>query len=262
MKLSLITINYNNLNGLEKTLKSVFSQKFLDYEYIIVDGGSNDGSRELIEKYKSRFAYSVSEKDAGIFNAMNKGILKSTGEYLLFLNSGDYLVSEDVLGEVFLTDNDADIICGKCRISDKGKIVGYFSPPVIHTFQTYYKTTIAHQATFIKRELFLNYGLYNEKLSIKADWEFWIRTIIKNNSIVKNVNVIVSDYNLEGISSSEDNELVSVTEMQEVMSFLPDRVLADYENWRIFSKDLILYEWLSNKPILKKWLYRLKKIIG
>src|SRR5258705_4030466 len=90
-RLSIITINYNNLTGLQKTMESVFTQSFADYEYIIIDGCSTDGSKEYIEHYGSRLAYRVSEKDKGVYDAMNKGIVRAKGEYLLMLNSGDYL---------------------------------------------------------------------------------------------------------------------------------------------------------------------------
>ena len=100
-KLSIITVNLNNKAGLQKTIESVFSQTFTDYEYLVIDGGSEDGSKELIKKYENKFVYWVSEKDKGIFNAMNKGILKASGEYLLFLNSGDYFYDSAVLDDVF-----------------------------------------------------------------------------------------------------------------------------------------------------------------
>ena len=96
-ELSIITINLNNCAGLQKTLDSVFAQTFTDYEYLVIDGGSTDGSAELIKKQENKFVYCVSEKDNGIYHAMNKGIRKATGDYLLFLNSGDYLVNDEVL---------------------------------------------------------------------------------------------------------------------------------------------------------------------
>ena len=101
MKLSIITINYNNLAGLQKTIESVVSQTFRDFEWIVIDGGSVDGSRELIERYANSFSYWVSEPDKGIYNAMNKGIVVAKGDYLLFLNSGDWLCDEMALERSF-----------------------------------------------------------------------------------------------------------------------------------------------------------------
>ena len=100
-QLSIITINYNNLAGLQKTFESVFNQTFQDFEYIVIDGGSTDGSKELIEQYHDKIDYWVSEPDSGIYNAMNKGIVRANGEYLQFLNSGDSLLGENILKNVF-----------------------------------------------------------------------------------------------------------------------------------------------------------------
>ena len=92
-KLSIITINYNNLEGLKRTVESVINQTSKEFEYIVIDGGSNDGSGAYIESKSEHIDYWVSEPDKGIYNAMNKGIAKASGEYLLFLNSGDHLFS-------------------------------------------------------------------------------------------------------------------------------------------------------------------------
>ena len=92
MKLSIITVNLNNLEGLKKTYESVVCQTFTDYEWLVIDGGSTDGSREFIEEHQDKFAYWCSEPDKGIYNAMNKGIVRAKGEYLNFMNSGDYFV--------------------------------------------------------------------------------------------------------------------------------------------------------------------------
>src|SRR5690606_22317295 len=110
-KLSIVTINLNNLVGLQKTMQSVFNQTFTDYEYIVIDGGSTDGSKEYIEKHTNKLVYWVSEKDGGVYEAMNKGIIKATGEYCNFLNSGDYFWNNSVL-EKSLVHNEVDIFYG------------------------------------------------------------------------------------------------------------------------------------------------------
>ena len=111
-KLSVITINFNNAIGLEKTIKSVIEQKFTDFEFVIIDGDSSDGSKEIIKKYSNKISYWVSEKDKGIYNAQNKGIERAIGEYCLFLNSGDYLVDTTVFQTVFSEKRTQDIIYG------------------------------------------------------------------------------------------------------------------------------------------------------
>ncbi|MEG1573526.1 MAG: glycosyltransferase family 2 protein, partial [Bacteroidales bacterium] len=111
-KLSIITINLNDAAGIEKTLKSIWEkQSFRDFEHIVIDGGSKDGSVEVIKKYEKNLAYWISEPDKGIYNAMNKGIAKATGEYLLFINGGDWL-ADDVLAEVFAIPFEEDIVYG------------------------------------------------------------------------------------------------------------------------------------------------------
>ena len=122
MKLSIITVNYNNRDGLQKTIDSVICQTFKDYEWIIIDGGSTDGSRELIEQYQDHFAYWCSEPDKGVYNAMNKGIAKAKGEYVNFMNSGDCFADANVLERLFADGYDEDIIAGLVQLSN-GKIL-------------------------------------------------------------------------------------------------------------------------------------------
>ena len=112
VKLSIITVNLNNLEGLKKTYESVVCQTFTDYEWLVIDGGSTDGSREFIEQHQDKFAYWCSESDKGIYNAMNKGIVRAKGEYLNFMNSGDYFVSDKTLAKVFSREINVDILYG------------------------------------------------------------------------------------------------------------------------------------------------------
>lgn len=116
-KLSIITVNLNNREGLRKTIESVICQSFSDYEYIIIDGGSTDGSKELIELYQNKVTYWISETDKGIYNAMNKGIKTGKGDYCLFLNSGDWLVNSTVIEKEFSDSKQADIIYGNTIFS-------------------------------------------------------------------------------------------------------------------------------------------------
>ena len=181
MKLSIITINYNNAVGLKKTLDSVAIQTYTDFEHIIVDGASSDGSVEIIHEYESTLTSHlsgddkvrdfvggssplasrlkwISEKDTGIYNAMNKGIRMSSGEYLLFLNSGDFLIAADVLEKVFENECSADILCARCNVSDNGKVIWTSNPPEKATFGTLYMVGLAHQSTFIRKSLFEQIG--------------------------------------------------------------------------------------------------------
>ena len=146
MKFSIITINYNNKDGLEMTINSVLGQSFQDFEYIIIDGGSTDGSIDVIKKYKSRIDYWVSEPDKGVYNAMNKGIGKATGEYINFMNSGDAYHLPSALETIAEMHSEADIIIGGYYETEKG--VSHTIPPQNVTLLTLMKYTINHQATF------------------------------------------------------------------------------------------------------------------
>jgi len=204
MKLSIITVNLNNKDGLQKTIDSVISQTFKDFEWIVIDGGSVDGSKELIEKYSDQISYWVSEPDKGIYNAMNKGIKQAKGEYVLFLNSGDYLFSTDVLQKIFSFNNSSDIIYGYVAREIDGTVqnlTGFLSKDDISLIDLYYQT-IPHQGSFFKTSLFERFGLYNENLKIVADREFYIKTIIYGNISVKFLPITVSYFDDGGISST------------------------------------------------------------
>lgn len=219
LKLSIVTINYNNHDGLLKTVESVIKQSYKNFEYIVIDGGSNDGSINILNEYNNKINYWVSEQDKGIYNAMNKGILVANGEYLLFLNSGDYLVSETTI-ENFLNDiNDYDIIYGRRNtVYNDGRI---------ESFETHSKLTlelflggysIPHQATLIKRQLFLTHGLYDENLKLVSDWKFFIMALFKHNCTYLFKDVYVVNFDGHGISSSESNYKLWLSEIEYVVN--------------------------------------------
>ena len=199
MKLSIITVNYNNKAGLQKTIDSVVAQTWRDFEWIIIDGGSTDGSKELIEQYQQHFAYWCSEPDKGVYNAMNKGIDKAQGVYLLFLNSGDVLYDEHVLQNVDDLHLDSDIISGQVERMDNHQLLRVYDNNILK--QLFY-STLNHQGTFIKSKLFDDM-MYDESYRIVSDWKFWIETIIKNNASLEVINMIVAIQDMTGISSEE-----------------------------------------------------------
>ena len=165
MKLSIITVNFNDAEGLERTIRSVISQTFHDYEFIIIDGGSSDNSKSIIEQHENQINYWVSEPDNGIFNAMNKGIIASKGDYLIFMNSGDYFYNEKVLED---SQNylGADFVIGQVKRKDTNTIMDYELSDI--SMMTFYSGAIPHQATFHKRSLFQD-SLYDEKLKISLN---------------------------------------------------------------------------------------------
>lgn len=203
MKLSIITINYNNVNGLQKTFDSVVSQTWKDFEWIIIDGGSTDGSRELIEQHQDEMAYWCSEPDRGIYHAMNKGLAKARGNYCFFLNSGDSFYSKDVTSRVLPYLDGTDFIIGNiylatdCRknLVKKGWFTGEGVIRVLNQF------SFPHQSTFIKREVFERYGNYREDMRISSDWWLSYQALIIGTATIKYIPCDISIYDVSGISS-------------------------------------------------------------
>jgi glycosyltransferase involved in cell wall biosynthesis len=230
MKLSIITINRNNTNGLEKTIQSVVCQKFIDYEYIVIDGNSTDGSVEIIKKYANHIHYWISEQDSGIYNAMNKGIQKATGEYVIFMNSGDCLMNENTLTNVFVKERSADLLAGnlikKWRKMEEKRII--FSPVTFYHF-ILGEATPHHQATFIKRTLFDEIGLYDEELKISSDWKFFLLAIFKYNKSVDILDEYIASMDTNGLSNSKKFFCYIEKEHDETLRKYFPRFLDDYK---------------------------------
>lgn len=201
-KLSIITICFNNNTGLRRTIDSVLPVLSSDVEYIIIDGGSTDGSRETIEAVADRLGYYCSEKDKGIYNAMNKGVAHAKGEYLLFLNSGDYLYSDKVIAEVLPTFDGTDIIYGNLIFlnPETGKEHLDIPPDKVNA-DTFFRGSLPHPATFIRRQLLIETP-YNEQLKIVADWEFFTKKIVWEGCSTKHIPYIISVFIEDGISST------------------------------------------------------------
>lgn len=209
MILSIITINLNNVIGLRKTMESLVGQTFCDYEWIVIDGGSTDGSKELLETYRKRITHLVSEPDSGIYEAMNKGIALAQGEYLLFMNSGDRFANHSVL-EYFFTHHDhADFIVG-CSIQEgKTPSSKALNRSMSLKEEVFFLCTGAypHQATFIRRTVFEKTGLYREDKRIASDWYQTINALFMRNATVSHLPVLVSICEKDGISSRMSREL-------------------------------------------------------
>jgi glycosyltransferase involved in cell wall biosynthesis len=243
-KLSIITINLNNAVGLKKTIESVVNQSYYQFEYIIIDGASIDDSVGVINMFKDKIDYWVSEKDNGIYHAMNKGILKACGEYCIFLNSGDLLV-DNILDNVFSLDFNEDIIYGNAIFEDKdGPInINQGCGKSSLSFYDFYSDTIRHQSAFIKRRLFDEYGLYDESFSIVSDWYFFIKAIIFGDATCQYRNINISHFDIGGIGTNftqqhkEERETV-------FRKLLPEKVIIDYENFHIMKQQ---FEMLSKE---------------
>ncbi len=201
MRLSIITINKNNASGLEKTIRSVISQSFKDFEYIVVDGDSTDGSKEIIARYRDVINITISEPDTGIYNAMNKGAKHAHGEYLLFLNSGDTLYSDAVIEDVLNYGLSTDLASGNCYNYSKKE--DFFEiPPTNLSLYTFIDGSLPHPSSFIKKELFNKIGGYHEEFKIISDWCFFIEATLLHNCSYSVIPITVASFNLYGISST------------------------------------------------------------
>jgi len=216
-ELSIITVNLNNVKGLQRTMDSIFQQTFTEYEYIIMDGGSTDGSKELIEKNAGKLSYWAREKDKGIYNAMNNGIGHVKGEYILFINSGDELIDKNSLSNAVSDLTGEDIIYGNVVFVKPDNSTYNSGFPAKLTFDFFVNYTLAHPATFIKTSLIKAMGGYDESLQICADWKFFMEAVFKRNVSYKMVNKIIAKFYLDGTSSHESNASLICAEREAVL---------------------------------------------
>lgn len=243
-KISIITINYNNAIGLKKTIDSVREQKYSDLEYIVIDGGSTDESAFIIKKNEVSISKWVSEKDNGIYHAMNKGIAMATGEYLLFLNSGDHFYKNDVLEESIINFTGEDILCFDIHLKDSENDFIHKHPDKL-TFLFLFEGTFAHQSVFIKKSLFEKVGFYNESLKIVSDWKFFIDAIVKHNATYKRINKILSTFYFGGISCTPEGVSLIKNERQEV---LKNEYFLYYDDYNLL---------INNKSLLNKERFKM-----
>lgn len=229
MKYSIITVNYNNKEGLRRTIESVINQAFQDFEYIVIDGGSTDGSTDVLKEYEAHINYWISEPDGGIYQGMNKGILKATGEYLNFMNSGDCFYDNKRLELIENCHFSDDIIVGSDYYYDPVTNKGFTSilPPRLSMYSLY-KGSFPHQSSFFRRNLFKD-CLYDETLRMVSDWKFFIQKIIIEDCTVSFFHDKVCQRDHEdGICAVYPDVLKK--EMDNLLDeFLPRRVRKDYE---------------------------------
>lgn len=269
MKLSIITINRNNAIGLEKTIRSVVAQTFKEFEYIVVDGASTDGSVDVIKRLEPEFAHLkwVSEPDTGIYNAMNKGIRMASGEYFQILNSADCLASKDVIERMLLALENSgypSILYGnmiKCFPDGRKLLDRSFAGNDI-TMLGMYKGTLNHDPAYIRRDLFDKYGYYDEDLRIVSDWKWYLQAIIFGGEKPQYVDIDVTLFDMTGIS--ETNKDLDKAERQQVLDQLvPKAVLADYEQYAFPMeqiKRLKRHSWAYKMVwFLERCLFKLEK---
>lgn len=238
MTLSIITINRNNASGLEKTMKSVLSQTCWEFEYVVVDGASTDGSVAVLQENAKRFGDHlkwVSEPDKGIYNAMNKGIGMASGDYIQILNSGDCLVSdlvvERMLNALSVSGYPSILYGNMLKDMPGGKIVRdkSFAGKEI-TFLGFYNGTLNHSPAYIRKSLFDKYGLYDEDLRIVSDWKWYMHAIILGAEKPVYADIDVTLFDMNGISET-NLELRDHEKSQEMSKLIPSAILADYQAW-------------------------------
>lgn len=268
MKLSIITVNLNNRDGLKRTIDSVVSQTFTDYEWIVIDGGSTDGSRELIEQYSNHFAYWCSEPDKGIYNAMNKGIAHANGEWLQFLNSGDFLYEKVTLEKVFYYQYQADVLYGDIIIQSKSNQPEYRAYPDRLNLNFFYESSLCHQSIFFKHILFSSRN-YNEKNRIVSDWEFGLQ-LFSQNFKFKHIPLIISVFDNNGISTLSESEIIKERK-NVLLDYIPIYFKQNVEiSTKIKNKEILIHKhkllrWIASQQekrliIISKLLEIIEKI--
>ena len=288
MKLSIITINYNNAEGLRKTLASVASQTYRNIEHIIVDAASTDGSVDVISDYESANRSSVhplaivwsSKKDKGIYNGMNIGIQRATGDYIQILNSGDILAADDVTERMMAALNTVHhtpytknsfpaIFYGNMLKSYDGKTIinrdtcggDMYTPD---SFLYFYKGTLNHDCAYIRRDLFEKYGLYNEQMKICSDWEWYVRAIVLGGEKPIYTNIDVTIFDMNGVSESygKNADIIKRERRGYLESILPPAVLWDYD---MYAFPIIQYQRLKKHHLwglvyfIERVLFKLEK---
>lgn len=273
MKLSIITINYNNASGLRKTLESVGAQTCQELEHVIVDGGSTDGSRELIEQYADTAKYPikwVSEPDAGIYNAMNKGIRMATSEYIEILNSADWLYDDKVVEKMLQALEEKqypDIMYGNMiKLYPNGNRVdtcgsNLYTPK---SFLYFYKGTLNHNCAYIRRSLFDKYGLYDEQMKICSDWKWYVDAIALGDVVPMYVNINVTYFDMNGVSESggKNADLIQKERREHLENVLPKTILNDYDQ---FAFPVLQYQRLKKYHLwglvyfIERVLFKLEK---
>ncbi|WP_298262448.1 glycosyltransferase family 2 protein [uncultured Lutibacter sp.] len=254
LSLSIISINFNNSKGLNKTIDSVLAQQWRNFEYLVIDGGSTDESIPIIKANEKHIDYWVSEKDSGIFNAMNKGIKKAKGNYLLFLNSGDVLNGSTALLDFIKHPNfKGDIIYGDYVFENGQKIYPDELTPLF-----FVKSSLPHQSTLFKRSVFEEMGLYNESYKIAADRAFYIACFLSSKYHFNHINYPLTKYDLTGLSNNPEFRILKKQEDKSILKAYYGVFYIDYKKLLELEQELGLLKRATFKGIVKRIKKRLK----
>lgn len=200
--ISVVTVVYNSEQFLEKTIKSIVSQSYPHIEFIIIDGGSKDGTIDIIKKYDSSIAYWKSEPDNGLYDAMNKGLQVATGDYVWFVNSGDEIYNNTIVEKIIASHNQADVIYGETMIiNEVGKELGIrrLKTPEQLTWRSLKAgMLVSHQAILVKRSLA---PMYDLQFKLSADFNWVIEVLIQSKNIV-NAKMVITKFLDGGLTKS------------------------------------------------------------
>lgn len=196
-KFSIITVCRNEEAAIRGTCESIVSQKYQNFEWVVVDGASTDGTLKILNKYRNEIHHFVSEPDAGIYNAMNKGAAMASGDYLIFMNGGDRFASSDVLDAVAQCP-DTDLIVGELEFADDGGVRTF--PSQLNSGYLR-RNMLPHQATFFHRSIFKRFGYFDESFKIAGDYEFFVRIIKKNKVLYHRILKVLAVFSGGGMSS-------------------------------------------------------------
>lgn len=235
--ITIITINYNNCEGLKRTLESVMSQNNRDeFEYVVIDGDSTDGSKELLRQYSEQIDIAVSEPDSGIYNAMNKGVRRASGKYLLFINSGDWLYDKNVIKDVLALDcikqEEYDIITGYVKMVNRAENIaklGTRGRPQQLSWQylVRHDNYIHHPSSFIRKRC-LEKRPYDESLKIVSDWRFFLELYLYDGATYKAIDKIITNFDI-GDNASGNTDLVMKERKKVIAEAIPPRILQESE---------------------------------
>lgn len=241
--LSVITVVYNNVDDIERTLLSVINQTYPNIEYIVIDGASTDGTLQIIEKYKDRIAKLISEPDKGIYDAMNKGLAHAMGDYVIFMNSADEFYSTETVANVFAAAPDADIYYGETEMigPDNGSLgQRRHKAPENFTWRDFkYGMSISHQAIYIRRSLVKSYDL---RYHLSADID-WVLYAAKKAKTIVNVRQYVAKYKVGGMSKHKHRQ--SLMERFDIMKRYYG-LLPTFFNHIVIASNLGTY-WLKHR---------------
>ena len=259
---SIITVSYNEVASIRQTLDSIVNQTFKDFELIVVDGGSTDGTKEIIAQYNGLISWWCSEPDKGIYNAMNKGIAHATGKYVNFMNAGDSFFNNDVLQHVYDSRLCPDVIEGHVvRTDSKTRHKDVYEDLYVHLFSD----TLSHQGTFIRRELLVSHP-YDEKYKIVSDWKFWIETLILEERSYAFLDLDIAYYDISGISSTYPQKIAKEREevIQELFTPYMQKFIHSYNS--AYDLPLVKYavyldkHWHKGYEIVRKIAKRVVKV--